>query len=695
MKRVLLLAWVLSMAVSGVAQHRAMLMDESFDGTSLPVGWMADGVAQTLWMIPETNYAGDAANELVFYEGNHRLGEARMVTPSFDLTEVGHLFISFKHFLDHNEGTSTLGVATSSDNGMTWHQAWSEVYNASGNHSVCFEVQTPDMGQHDVRFCLFISGDFNGINAWYFDDVKLFSLQNLDLGIQEVAVPDIVSVGNLRVSVEVFNFGIMPVHSVEATFEIDGHWPVTETFPVDVPSLGSQILTFAQSVTMEPGDYSLSVIIDYVNGIIDEDADNDSRSKPIVVALGSVERFPMLEHFASSTCAGCLPFSETMNGFCEANEGRFTYTAYQMHGPAPGDPYFTEDARLRGLYYDLQFVPRCYPDGNAQQIGPIQQSLFEQLVKKPSFVDIRGSFSIDGNNITVKADIMPYIDIDAKVHVAVNEKETFGNASTSGETSFHHVMMKMLPDGNGSPFHFVACECQQLEFTFDMSSTHVEEMDDLEVAIWVQHNQTPVKLCMAFAEKEVLNSCFAYEYTDEHPYPVEKLEILHPSEQKGTTTEEYLMARWNVPVEGSPIGYNVFVNGDRVAGNITELSYAFPVEWGAFYVVEVQAVYSEWKTSVKQVAWERNLWSVAESSADRCALFPNPSHGIFNIYTALPNARVEVYDMNGRLIHSQALTENMTTIDATDWAEGVYVWKVISNGKLAETGKWIKKLDIY
>jgi len=57
----------------------------------------------------------------------------------------------------------------------------------------------------------------------------------------------------------------------------------------------------------------------------------------------------------------------------------------------------------------------------------------------------------------------------------------------------------------------------------------------------------------------------------------------------------------------------------------------------------------------------------------------------------LQNARVEVYDMNGRLIHCQAITENVTRIDAWDWAEGVYVWKVVADGKLAETGKWIKE----
>ena len=71
--------------------------------------------------------------------------------------------------------------------------------------------------------------------------------------------------------------------------------------------------------------------------------------------------------------------------------------------------------------------------------------------------------------------------------------------------------------------------------------------------------------------------------------------------------------------------------------------------------------------------------------------YPNPGKDMLNIRTGLKDARVEVYDMNGRLIHSQALTENVTAIDATDWVEGVYVWKVIVDGKEAEVGKWIKE----
>ena len=79
--------------------------------------------------------------------------------------------------------------------------------------------------------------------------------------------------------------------------------------------------------------------------------------------------------------------------------------------------------------------------------------------------------------------------------------------------------------------------------------------------------------------------------------------------------------------------------------------------------------------------------------------YPNPGKDVLNIRTGLQNAWVEVYDMNGRLVHSQAITENVTGIDAGGWAEGVYVWKVYTtnggfstgSGSLAETGKWIKE----
>ena len=80
-----------------------------------------------------------------------------------------------------------------------------------------------------------------------------------------------------------------------------------------------------------------------------------------------------------------------------------------------------------------------------------------------------------------------------------------------------------------------------------------------------------------------------------------------------------------------------------------------------------------------------------ESASAEITVYPNPSGNTLNISTALQNAHVEVYDFNGRLIHSQALMENVTMIDATDWTKGVYIWKVFANNKKGETGKWVKE----
>ena len=71
--------------------------------------------------------------------------------------------------------------------------------------------------------------------------------------------------------------------------------------------------------------------------------------------------------------------------------------------------------------------------------------------------------------------------------------------------------------------------------------------------------------------------------------------------------------------------------------------------------------------------------------------YPNPGKDVLNIRTGLKDAWVEVYDMSGRMVYGQEITENVTSINAEGWPSGAYVWKVITNGKEAESGKWIKQ----
>ena len=75
--------------------------------------------------------------------------------------------------------------------------------------------------------------------------------------------------------------------------------------------------------------------------------------------------------------------------------------------------------------------------------------------------------------------------------------------------------------------------------------------------------------------------------------------------------------------------------------------------------------------------------------------YPNPGGDVMNIRTGLRNAVLSVYDINGRKIHEQEITDDVTSVDASNWQSGTYIWKLgMRNEELGmkeiETGKWVK-----
>lgn len=83
---------------------------------------------------------------------------------------------------------------------------------------------------------------------------------------------------------------------------------------------------------------------------------------------------------------------------------------------------------------------------------------------------------------------------------------------------------------------------------------------------------------------------------------------------------------------------------------------------------------------------------------DRTMVYPNPGEDKLNIRIAMKNCCLELYDLNGMLVHRQQFIDNITVINTETWPTGMYVWRVIPNhltiigsSTMTETGKWIKK----
>ena len=160
----------------------------------------------------------------------------------------------------------------------------------------------------------------------------------------------------------------------------------------------------------------------------------------------------------------------------------------------------------------------------------------------------------------------------------------------------------------------------------------------------------------------------------------------------GTNLGETINCTEFVPYMGDGVLLEPVVIGETQTDRLVEALNAW------VNVQEEPNLYREWIEGYYIPVPEfGEVWGVTENVVfSRTNAYPNPGKDVLNIRTGLQNARVEVHDTNGRLIHSQAITENVTGIDATDWADGVYVWKVytgVSTGSttLVETGKWIKQ----
>jgi len=68
---------------------------------------------------------------------------------------------------------------------------------------------------------------------------------------------------------------------------------------------------------------------------------------------------------------------------------------------------------------------------------------------------------------------------------------------------------------------------------------------------------------------------------------------------------------------------------------------------------------------------------------DKIVIAPNPSAGIFTIYSSKLNLdKIEVYDITGKIINSKTnLNSTNTTLDLTNVSTGIYFVKIVSNNQ--------------
>ena len=501
MKKFTLLAIFFLSIFSATGQ---IMLSENFSGTIWPpAGWSIDQQASN-WSRVTTAHAGGTAPELRLSWSPAFNGTSRFVSPVLDLSSntQGTALISFRHAVDHYGSNYTIGLAVRKAGGA-WSTLWSQtVTDDIPAQARTFEIPEEHMASNSFQMAFFFSGNSFNINYWYIDDVQVLIPHDTDLALNNVSVERYFH-EPAPLQGAVVNLGFESITTFDLNWQAgDGPVQTTTFSDLDIPLGGSHHFTADQLLDLEPGVHELDVFISNVNGLEqDDNTGNDHFSTTISVAHQQVSRMPLFEEFTSSTCPPCATFNNTFfNQFTYQNAENMVLIKYQMNWPGAGDPYYTAEGGVRRQFYGVSGVPSLFVGG--QQVatnGTAVNSAYQQALQRPSFLDISGFFTTQGDNIILEGSLMPYADFwDVRLHAVVIERVTYGNVGTNGETSFHHVMMKMLPNAQGSQPPLTANQTHPISYTHNMSSTFVEEMDDLMVVVFLQDNNT----------REVLQSAY-------------------------------------------------------------------------------------------------------------------------------------------------------------------------------------------
>lgn len=262
---------------------------------------------------------------------------------------------------------------------------------------------------------------------------------------------------------ELVNYGTSAITSVKVAFNVDGGATQTATISGLNAATGQRVAFTTPANTYTPstvGTKSVKMWFQEVNGGADAEHVNDTIYGEITVLSTVIPRQVLAEEFTSSTCAPCASFNPGYKAILDANNvntvnGKVNAVKYQMNWPSPGtDPNYNNDGLTRRTFYGVSGVPNPFLDGFD---GLYTQTDIDNLGQVPAGMDIDGEWNVSGTTMTVDVDVTPGTTVsnsNLRLFIAVTENTILpanypGYAVTNGETEFHQVMRKMLPNGDG------------------------------------------------------------------------------------------------------------------------------------------------------------------------------------------------------------------------------------------------------
>ncbi len=218
------------------------------------------------------------------------------------------------------------------------------------------------------------------------------------------------------------------------------------------------------------------------------------------LAFAQSQRLVMVEAFSQASCAPCAAQNPALNAALDA-AGTSTVVSVKYQTDWPGyDPMNEQnpsEVQTRVTYYNVTGVPARKLDGNQGTTITGATISTRQAVTSPFSLGVSHVFNADKSAATVNINLTASQAFTASgslvLHVAMVEKEIdFETApGTNGETVFHSVMRKMLPNASGSTLPATWTNGQSQTFALQINTpNYIYKVGEIAFVAWVQDNGT-------------------------------------------------------------------------------------------------------------------------------------------------------------------------------------------------------------
>ncbi len=102
----------------------------------------------------------------------------------------------------------------------------------------------------------------------------------------------------------------------------------------------------------------------------------------------------------------------------------------------------------------------------------------------------------------------------------------------------------------------------------------------------------------------------------------------------------------------------------------------------------------EWDVYILKVDSDGLVTSIDDQNhipISEAILYPNPGNDALNIRTGIPDARIEMFDINGHLILSKEIKNHFESVNTSSLPSASYIYRICRNTDLIQSGIWIKK----